>query len=144
MQVLDRESIRLIRNECRHEGRKSLKVLRNFYCGTGRSKVLSLFTEIGNLRKSECESITNFILRAEEVLQSLKACNHPVDEMISIAFVVNGLPKEYKHFRTIVFQTDNIKTFAYLKSALINFEQDGVKNNNERNDHIVLGIKKSV
>ena len=141
IQVLDRESIRLVRNDAKFDGRKVFQILRNYFCGTGRSRVLSLFTEIGSLKKKDCESVTRYILRAEEIMLALKVAKHPIDEMMSIALVVNGLPGEYKHFRTIVFQTDNIKTFSDLKNSLINFEHDEVNKVTQSDNHVVLKVK---
>ena len=135
--MLDRESIRLVRHDGKHDGQKVFQILRNHYCGTGRSKLLSLFTELGSLHKEQGESITAYVLRCEETLLSLKQCNHPIDDMMAIALVVKGLPSEYRHFRTIVFQTETIKSFENLKSALINFEHDELKHSSETKSEIL-------
>ena len=140
IQVLDRESIRLVRNDAKHNGREVFNILRNHFCGSGRSRVLSLFTEIGRLRKKDRESVTSYILRAEEIILALKIAKHPIDEMMSIALVVNGLPGEYRQFRTIVFQTDGIKKFADLKNSLINFEHDEV-NKEKKEENVVLKVE---
>ena len=137
IQILDRESIRLVKNDAKNNGRKVFDILRNFYCGTGRSKILSLFTEVGSLKKENTETVTSYILRAEEIILALKHCKHQIDDMMAIALVVKGLPSEYRHFRTIVFQTDNIKRFEDLKSALINYEHDEVNNNTGESDVIL-------
>ena len=141
IQILDRESIRLVRNDGKHNGRKVFDILRNYYCGTGRSKILSLFTEVGSLKKEQSESVTNYILRAEEMILSLKQCKHPIEDMMAIALVVKGLPSDYRHFRTIVFQTDNIKSFEDLKAALINYEHDEIKMSSESSNEMVLNVK---
>ena len=68
IQLLDRESIRLVRHDGKHDGQKVFQILRNHYCGAGRSKLLSLFTEVGSLHKEQDESITTYVLRCEETL----------------------------------------------------------------------------
>ena len=63
--LLNDESIRLVKNDASDDGKKAFEILRNHYRGSGRARILSLFSELCTIRKGNEESVTEYMLRAE-------------------------------------------------------------------------------
>ena len=49
IQLLDDRSLSLIIRDAKDDGRKALKILREHYLGTGKPRVISLYTELTSL-----------------------------------------------------------------------------------------------
>jgi hypothetical protein len=64
-QCLDDRSLSLIIREAWDDGRKSLTVLREYYQGKGKPRIIALYTELTSLKKGENENTTDYMLRAE-------------------------------------------------------------------------------
>ena len=72
VQCLDDRSLSLIIREAKDDGPKSLEVLRQHYQGKGKPRVISLYTELTTLKKTESESIVDYVIRAEDSRNSIK------------------------------------------------------------------------
>ena len=59
IQFLDDKSLALVMRDARDDGRKALKILRAHYAGTGNPRIISLYTELTSLVKSEHETVTD-------------------------------------------------------------------------------------
>ena len=59
IQFLDDKSLALVMRDARDDGRKALKILRAHYAGTGKPRIISLYTELTSLVKSEHETVTD-------------------------------------------------------------------------------------
>ena len=59
---LDDKSLALVMRDARDDGRKALKILRAHYAGTGKPRVISLYTELTSLVKSEHETVTDYVI----------------------------------------------------------------------------------
>ena len=68
---LDDKSLSVIKDG-RDNERKALTILREHYLSKGKLKVISHYTELTSLRRWESESITDFIIRAENISNALK------------------------------------------------------------------------
>ena len=66
VQLLDDKSLQLIIRDANEDGRKAIKILRDFYRGNSKPRIIGLYTELTSLVKSEGESITDYLLRAEK------------------------------------------------------------------------------
>jgi len=52
--------------------RWALKILRDYYAGTGKPRIIGLYTELTSLPKSSSESVTEYIIRAETAITALR------------------------------------------------------------------------
>lgn len=52
IQLLDDKSLSLVMREAADDGRAALKILREYYAGKGKPRVISLYTELTSLQKS--------------------------------------------------------------------------------------------
>ena len=111
IQYLDERSLGLVMHDGRDDGRKSLKILREHYAGSGKPRIIVLYTTLTSLQKNVSESVTDYIIRAETAASSLKAAGEVISDGLLISMVLKGLPPEYKSFVVIITQSDKVLTF---------------------------------
>ena len=122
IQFLDDKSLALVMRDARDDGRKALKILRAHYAGTGKPRIISLYTELTSLVKSEHETVADYVIRAETAAIALRNAGETVTDSLLIAMVLKDLPEEYKPFVVVVTQSDKEQKFSELKVALRSFE----------------------
>ena len=67
IQFLDKRSLGLVARDGVNSGRKSLQILRDHYAGTGKPRVMVLYTQLSSLEKGPKEDLTDYLLRAEVI-----------------------------------------------------------------------------
>ena len=122
-QFLDETSLSLVMRDARDDGRKALKVLREHYAGSSKPRIMTLYTQLTTLKKTNSETITDYILRAEKAAAALKLAGEEVSDSLLVAMSLKGLPDEYKPFITVVTQAETTYTFQKYKLAVRNFEE---------------------
>ena len=124
IQFLDDKSLALVMRNVRDEGRKALKSLRAHYAGTGKPRIISLYTELTSLVKSEHDTVTDYVIRVETAETALRNAGETVTDSLLIAMVLKGLPKEYKPFALVVTQSDKEQKISEFKVSLRSFEDN--------------------
>ena len=122
IQFLDDKSLALVMRDARDDGRKALKILRAHYAGTGKPRIISLYTELTSLVKSEHETVTDYVIRAETAATALRNAGETVTDSLLIAMVLKGLPEEYQPFVVVITQSDKEQKFSEFKVALRSFQ----------------------
>eukprot|EP00795_Rhopilema_esculentum_P006613 gene6613-12151_t len=136
IQFLDDKSLSLIMRDAVDDGRNALKILRAHYAGTGKPRIISLYTELTSLIKSPEESVTDYVIRAEKAFTALKNAEETVSDDILIAMVLKELPESFKPFVVFITQSDKKQSFTEFKDALRSFE-DTEKSKITENDSII-------
>ena len=78
------------------------------------------------------ESVTDYVLRAENAATRLKDAGENISDSLLIAMVLKGLPDKFGSFITIITQTDSDKMdFSKFKVSLRSYEE----NENARFSH---------
>ena len=105
--------------DARDDGRKTLKILRAHCAGTGnpRARVISWYTELTSLVKTEQETVTDYVIRAETAATALRNAGETVTESLLVAMVLKGLLEEYKPFVVAVTRRDKEQKFSEFKVA---------------------------
>ena len=115
IQYLDDKSLPFVMTDAKENGLKALRILREHYLSKGKPKVISLYSKLMSLRRLESESITDYIIRAENISNSLKEADEIISNGILIVMVLKGLPPNFKPFATVITQKKNILTFSEFK-----------------------------
>ena len=98
IQYLDDKSLSLVIRDAQDNGRKALTILREYYLSKGKLKIISLYTELISLRRLESESITDYIIRTENISNGLKEAEEVISNGLLIVMVLKGLPLNFKPF----------------------------------------------
>ncbi|XP_057680235.1 uncharacterized protein LOC130908627 [Corythoichthys intestinalis] len=137
IQLLDDESLSLIMRDATNDGTKALKILREYYAGKGKPRIINLYTMLTCLQKGNEESIADYIIRAETAITALRNAGETLGDSLLIAMVLKGLPESYKPFTIHVAHTDENMTFAEFKTKLRSFEETEKLNAAESSDRVM-------
>ena len=124
VQLLDDRSLNLVMRDARDDGRAALKILREYYAGSGKQRIITLYTTLTNLSKQSDEDLTDYIFRAETAATALKNAGEIVSDSLLIAMILNGLPSNFKPFVIYVTQNEKVLTFPEFKSSIRNYEEN--------------------
>ena len=138
IQCLDDRSLSLVIRDAMDDGKKALQILREYYLGKSKPKVIALYTELTTLSKREGECVTDYMLRAETAATMLKSAGEVISDSLLIAMILKGLPSDYKTLCAIITQKETELTFAEFKVALHSFEE--TKKQTTQCDHTVMKV----
>ena len=123
IQFLDECSLSLAIRDAKDDGRKAFKILREFYTGSSKPRVITLYNQLTTLMKGSSETVTDYMIRAEKAAAALNSADEHVSDALLISMVLKGLPDKYKPFLAIVTQSETVDTFQKFKQALRNFDE---------------------
>ena len=122
IQCIDDRSLSLIMRDARKDGKKALQILRGHYLGKSMSRIIAQYSTLIGLKLGSDESVTDYLIKAENACSALKASEEKVSEGLLISLLLRGLTPEYSTFSEIVAQKENM-TFTEFKAALRSFEE---------------------
>ena len=122
--ILDAKSLSMVMTDAADDGRKTLSILRDHYRGASKPRILTLYTNLCNLKLVSTEDLTEYISRAERLATSLKSAGEAVSDSLLIAMVMKGLPESFNNFITVVTQSSKEYTFVEFKSAIRNYSEN--------------------
>lgn len=101
-----------------YEGRKALEILRVHYAGTGKPRVITLYTELTSLQKYVNESVTENSIRTETAVTALRNAGETLSDGLLTAMILKGLPDAFKPFSVHITQSDETLIFTEFKMNL--------------------------
>ena len=78
VQHIDNKSLNLVIRDAPDDGRNAFKILEKHYLGANKSRIIALYTELTTLKKSNSETVTEYVLRAETAAARLKAAKKKI------------------------------------------------------------------
>ena len=93
VQFLDNRSLSLIMRDAKDDGRRALEILREHYAGRGKPRIMSLYTVLTSLQKSSNETITDYVIRAENAANALITAGEVISDGLLVAMVMKWSSK---------------------------------------------------
>lgn len=121
----------------RTNGREALKILRDYYAGKGKPRIISLYTELTSLQKLSTESVTEYVIRAETTITALRNAGETLSDGLLVAMILKGLPESYGPFAVHVTQSDVNMSFAEFKTKLRSYEATEKMRTTESDDNVM-------
>ena len=124
--ALDNNSLLYIRHDCLSsdgvgDGAKAWRLLQQRYSNVEKPTVVSLVRQISRLQLDENEKLSEYFIRAQELMSQLTEAGENISETLFNALVINGLPEKYEHF--IVQESFNpAANFTELRTRLQNYD----------------------
>ena len=84
IQLLDDTSLQLVMRDGKDDGRASLQILRTHYKGKGKTRLLSLYAELGTLLKSPSDSITEYVLKGEKAAAAIRNAGEAISDVLNV------------------------------------------------------------
>ncbi len=85
VQFLDDTSLSLIMRDAVDDGKRALEILREHYAGKGKPRVISLYTVLTSLQKCSDETMTGYVIRAENAANALKNADEVISDGLLVA-----------------------------------------------------------
>ena len=121
--LIDDKSLALVMREAADDGKKAVGILRQHYAGVSKPRIIALYTELTTLTKNDTETVTDYIIRAEKSMTSLRSAKETVSDGLMIAMILKGLPSSFKPFAINISQSSGEDTWIQFKTKLRSFEE---------------------
>ena len=136
--ALDNNSLLYIRHGCLSsdgvgDGAKAWRLLQQRYSNVEKPTVESLVRQISRLQLDENEKLSEYFIRAQELMSRLTEAGENISETLFNALVINGLPEKYEHF--IVQESFNpAANFTELRTRLQNYDDSRLQRSQAEED----------
>ncbi len=93
--------IMLVRRECKGDGTKAWGLLNDHFASQEKPRVIMLMEHLTSLRMKEGESMSDYLIRAEDLSYNLEAAKEKISDSMLVSLVLKGLPDSYEYFKTV-------------------------------------------
>ncbi|XP_048575805.1 uncharacterized protein LOC125557333 [Nematostella vectensis] len=123
IQLLDNKILSLVMREATDDGRKALKILREFYASQSKPRIITLYTELTSLEMGVNETVTDYFIRAEKAITALRNAKETLGDGLIIAMILKGLPESYKPLAIHITQSAGEISFCTFKGHLRSYKE---------------------
>lgn len=117
MRLIDHKSQSLI-SDAAKDGRKALKILKKHYSGNKQALIINLYTSLTKLRMADKETVMDYLLRAENIINSLTDAGETMSDELIIGVILGGLPDSFKALSLHANQNGDNVTITDFKRRL--------------------------
>lgn len=71
--LFDNKSLSLIRRDAPNDGRKALNILKEYYVGKGRTRVINLCSVLSSVQRTSDDRIRDYIIKADTAVTALQS-----------------------------------------------------------------------
>ena len=137
IRLIDDKSLSLIRHEAADDGRKALKILKEHYSGKSKPRIINLYTSLTKLHMADNESVTDYLIRAENIIMALRDAGETMSDGLTVAMILGGLPDLFKPLAVHITQNEDNVTLADFKRRLRVYEESEKMNKTESADNVM-------
>lgn len=137
VRLIDDKSLSLIRHEAADNGRKALKILKEHYSGKSKPRIINMYTSLTQLRMTDNESVTDYLIRAENIITALRDAGETMSDGLTIAMILRGLPDAFKPLAVHITQNEDDVTFTDFKRRLRIYEEAEKMKGIESTDNVM-------
>ena len=118
--AVDDISLGLILNDAKNDGKKAYNILIDYYLGSHRARKNNTIKDLIRVSLKSNETIIQFTCRVDRMRDTLAQYNLKDDDLI-ITCVLNGLPKRFDTFCTIINSVEDFPSWEIFKLKLHSF-----------------------
>ena len=89
VQLLDDRILFLMIRDAK--GKESIEILREYFLGKSKPRVISTYTELTSLKLVNEESVTDYIIRAEKISIFFQNAGEVISDSLLVAMIMKGL-----------------------------------------------------
>lgn len=123
IRLIDDKSLSLVRHEAADDGRKALRILKEHYSGKSKPRIINMDTSLTQLRMADNESVTDYLIKAENLITALRDTGETMSDGLTIAMILRGLPDTFKPLAVHITQNEDNVTFTDFKRRLRIYEE---------------------
>lgn len=101
-------------------------------------RIINMYTLLTKLRMADNETITDYLIRAENIITALRDAGETMSDRLIVAMILGGLPDTFKPLAIHVKQNEDNVTFSDCKRRLSVYEEsEKMKNTEPTTDNVM-------
>ncbi|KAL1263579.1 hypothetical protein QQF64_006318 [Cirrhinus molitorella] len=130
IRLIDDKSLSLIRHEA------ALRIMKEHYSGKSKPRIINMYTSLTQIRMTDNESVTDYLIRAENIITALRDAGETMSDRLTIAMILRGLPDSFKPLAVHITQNEDNVTFTDFKRRLRIYEAAEKMKRTETTDNV--------
>lgn len=87
-------------------------MLKEHHSGKSKPRIINLYTSLTKLRMYDCESLTDYLIRAANTITALRDGGETLSDGLIVAMIPNSPPDSFKPLAVYVTQNEDKVTFT--------------------------------
>ncbi len=96
-----------------------------------------MYTSLTQIRMTDNESVTDYLIRAENIITALRDAGETMSDGLTIAMILRGLPDSFKPLAIHITQNEDKVTFTDFKRRLRIYEEVEKMKGTETTDNVM-------
>ena len=96
--------------------------MRDHYTCKGKPRIISLYTELTPLKKEQNEGVTNYVIRTEATVTTLRNARETLSDGLIIAIVLKGRPSTFNLYYMITGRKPDLSMMNIFGSTCYTYK----------------------